>query len=87
MKKLIALVFVLLAAGIVTATAAFAAGTDNPGFGPGTGVCSYTREDCSGGHCARQEDRGANYTDQNGDGVCDYRPQGGQGQRRNRFFQ
>lgn len=27
MKKLIALVFVLLAAGIVTATAAFAAGT------------------------------------------------------------
>lgn len=86
MKKLIALVFVLLAAGIVTATAAFASGA-NHGFGPGTGVCSYTREDCSGGHCARQEDRGANYTDQNGDGVCDYRPQGGQGQRRNRFFQ
>ena len=86
MKKLIALVFVLLAAGIVTATAAFASGA-NHGFVPGTGVCSYTREDCSGGRCARQEDRGANYTDQNGDGVCDYRPQGGQGQRRNRFFQ
>lgn len=80
MKKLIALVFVLLTAGIVTATAAFASGA-NHGFGPGTGVCPYTREDCSGGRCARQEDRGANYTDQNGDGVCDYRPQGGQGRR------
>lgn len=39
MKKLIALVFVLLTAGIVAATAAFASGA-NHGFGPGTGVCS-----------------------------------------------
>lgn len=76
MKKLLALVFVLLTAGIVAATAAFAAGT-NPGFG--SGVCPYTREDCSGRRCARQDDRGANYTDQNGDGVCDYRSQGSQG--------
>lgn len=79
MKKLIALVFVLLSAGIVAATAAFAAGSGNSNFGPETRVCPYTQEGCSGQYCPRQDGCGTNYTHRNGDGFCDYRAQGGQG--------
>ena len=74
MKKLMGLIFVLLAAAAL-ATAAFAAGSGNPGFFREDRVCLYAQEDCP-----RQEDRNC-YTDQDGDGVCDHRSQG----RRNRF--